>query len=99
MITVGIRNLKDSLSKYLKMVRGGERIVITDHNRIIAEIIPATASSETDSRLLNYVKEKIESGAITAARTRTVLSLERTENRIEQKKIDRIYEETRNERS
>ena len=38
MISVGVRDLKNQLSQYLQYVKHGERVVITEHNRIIAEI-------------------------------------------------------------
>jgi prevent-host-death family protein len=38
---VGIRELKNSLSRYLARVRGGETIVVTDRGRAVARIIPA----------------------------------------------------------
>ena len=38
MKAVGIKILKDNLSKYLKMVRGGEIIWVMDRDEIIAEI-------------------------------------------------------------
>jgi antitoxin (DNA-binding transcriptional repressor) of toxin-antitoxin stability system len=38
MITVGVRNLKNQLSQYLDYVKSGESVIITEHNRIIAEI-------------------------------------------------------------
>jgi prevent-host-death family protein len=39
MITVGVRDLKNQLSQYLQYVKDGEKIIVTEHNRIIAEII------------------------------------------------------------
>jgi prevent-host-death family protein len=38
MITVGVKDLKNQLSQYLQYVKHGEKIVITEHNRVIAEI-------------------------------------------------------------
>jgi antitoxin (DNA-binding transcriptional repressor) of toxin-antitoxin stability system len=39
MIAVGVKGLKNQLSQYLQYVKDGEKIIITEHNRIIAEII------------------------------------------------------------
>lgn len=36
---VGVRALKDRLSKYLRRVQGGERVVITDRGRPIAALV------------------------------------------------------------
>jgi antitoxin (DNA-binding transcriptional repressor) of toxin-antitoxin stability system len=42
MITVGVKNLKDQLSLYLQYVKNGEKVIITEHNKIIAELsVPA----------------------------------------------------------
>lgn len=38
MLRVGIRELKAKLSEYLKKVRRGETLLVTDRGRIIAEI-------------------------------------------------------------
>jgi prevent-host-death family protein len=37
---VGVREMKNSLSRYLKYVKNGESIVITERNKPIAKIIP-----------------------------------------------------------
>ncbi len=38
MITVGIRELKDRLSQYLRMVRRGEEVLVTDRGEVVAEL-------------------------------------------------------------
>ncbi len=38
---VGVRELKASLSRYLRRVRAGETIVVTDRGRPVARIVPA----------------------------------------------------------
>ncbi len=38
MISVGIKDLKNQLSRYLQYVKRGERVLVTEHNRVIAEI-------------------------------------------------------------
>lgn len=37
---VGVRELRDHLSKYLSRVREGEELIVTDHGRPIARIVP-----------------------------------------------------------
>ena len=49
MTTVGIRELKNRLSAYLRMVRRGEAILITDRGEVVAELrqpasVPGTAA-------------------------------------------------------
>ena len=37
---VGIRELRQNLSAVLQRVKAGERLVVTDHNRPVAELAP-----------------------------------------------------------
>ncbi len=39
MTQAGVRELKDNLSKYLRLVRRGERVVITDRGRPVAALV------------------------------------------------------------
>ncbi|MBA2364890.1 MAG: type II toxin-antitoxin system prevent-host-death family antitoxin [Actinobacteria bacterium] len=41
MIEVGVRELKNSLSSYLRRVRQGETVVVTDRGVPVARMIPA----------------------------------------------------------
>ena len=36
----GVRELKDNLSRYIRRIEAGERIVITAHGRVVAEFVP-----------------------------------------------------------
>jgi prevent-host-death family protein len=38
--SVGVRQLRDGLSRYLAEVRAGHTVTITDHGRPIARIVP-----------------------------------------------------------
>lgn len=49
MISVGVRDLKNQLSQYLQYVKHGERVLITEHNRIIAEISLPREGQKVDS--------------------------------------------------
>jgi prevent-host-death family protein len=37
---VGVRELRNNLSRYLDRVRGGEEVVVTDRGHAIAQVIP-----------------------------------------------------------
>ena len=39
MIRAGVRNVKDHLSEYLRRVRRGERVTITNRGRPVAQIV------------------------------------------------------------
>ena len=45
-MTVGVRELKSQLSKYLRQVKAGRTIVITEHGKTVGRIVPAEMSLE-----------------------------------------------------
>lgn len=47
MESVGIRELKNHLSRHLKRVRSGARLAVTERGRIIAKISPVQARADT----------------------------------------------------
>ena len=49
MRTVGIRELKNSLSEYLRRVRAGESVLVTDRGEIVAELMPPGRDSADPS--------------------------------------------------
>ena len=40
MNTVGVRDLKNKLSEYLRRVRLGETVLVTDRGEVVAELLP-----------------------------------------------------------
>jgi len=40
MKSVGVRELKNRLSEYLRDVRSGERVLVTDRGEVVAELAP-----------------------------------------------------------
>jgi prevent-host-death family protein len=65
-MTVGIRELKTQLSEYLRRVKSGQTIVITERGRPIGRIVPETESLEermqrlADSGLIAWSGKKLE---------------------------------------
>ncbi len=53
MAEVGIRDLRDHLSRWIGRVRQGEEVVVTDHGRAVARIVPI----ETPRRLDQLIAE------------------------------------------
>lgn len=41
--STGIRELKNNLSRYIRRIEAGERIAITAHGRVVAELVPPAA--------------------------------------------------------
>jgi prevent-host-death family protein len=52
----GVKDLKNRLSYYLREVKKGEKILITERGQVIATILRVERGEE-DSRLLSLVKE------------------------------------------
>jgi prevent-host-death family protein len=50
--TVGVAELRRNLSLYLRRVSKGERLVVTDRNRPVAELGPAPATGPDLDRLI-----------------------------------------------
>lgn len=40
MRAVALRDLRDNLGEYVHMAEGGERVLITDRDRVVAELVP-----------------------------------------------------------
>lgn len=58
----GIRELKDNLSQYIRRMEGGERVVVTAHGRVVAELVPPAAGRKARSTQFDQL---IASGVIT----------------------------------
>jgi prevent-host-death family protein len=48
---VGVRELRQNLSRYLERVKGGEGLVVTERGRAVARLIPAGASADRYAEL------------------------------------------------
>lgn len=46
MISTGLRDLKNNLSRYVRRVEAGQRVVVTDRGRVVAELVPPSAGPE-----------------------------------------------------
>ena len=40
MKTVGLKVLKNKLSEYVRLAAGGETVLVTDRDRVVAELVP-----------------------------------------------------------
>ena len=56
MISTGIKDLKNRLSHYLREVKNGEEVIITERGKAIATIVPVERAGD-NSRLLSLVNE------------------------------------------
>jgi prevent-host-death family protein len=51
-VTVGVRELKSRLSEYLRQVKAGNTVVITERGRQVGRIVPAGLSLEERLRAM-----------------------------------------------
>lgn len=65
-MNVGVRELRDGLSRYLASVRDGEEITVTDHGRPVAKLVPINQESP--------LERLIAEGVVTPAKNRDVLT-------------------------
>ena len=50
MLAVGIRELKNKLSHYVRLVEAGESVLVTDRGTVVAELHPPGRSSRPEDR-------------------------------------------------
>jgi prevent-host-death family protein len=62
MTSAGIRELKDNLSRFIRRTEAGERIAITAHGRVVAELVPP--GPQARGRGPSQFDELIASGVI-----------------------------------
>ena len=44
-MATGVRELRGNLSRYIRRIEAGERIAVTAHGRIVAELVPPSRSN------------------------------------------------------
>ena len=61
MRTVGLKILKNKLSEYVRMVEAGETVLVTDRDRVVAELRPpqARAPLASDAHLAELVRRGV----------------------------------------
>lgn len=60
MRAVGLKVLKNKLSEYVRLAAGGETVLITDRDRVVAELTPPAAgraATAHDAALADAVRE------------------------------------------
>ena len=60
MRSVGLKTLSKRLSRYVRLAAGGETVLVTDQDRVVAEIVPPQAERsrlEADALLAETVRK------------------------------------------
>jgi len=65
MRAVGIKSLKNKLSEYIRLVRAGETVLVTDRDQVVAELVPP--QPERSANLADaLLAEAVRKGWVTA---------------------------------
>jgi antitoxin (DNA-binding transcriptional repressor) of toxin-antitoxin stability system len=62
---VGVKELKARLSEYLRLVKGGETILVTERNDVVAEVRPARRRLAPSNDLDDVLDALSEAGEVT----------------------------------
>ena len=68
MRSVGLKVLKNKLSEYVRLAAGGVTVLVTDRDRVVAELVPPQAGRQlllTDDEL---IRKGVREGWLTPAR-------------------------------
>lgn len=67
MKVVGIKKLKARLSEYLRLVKGGETVLVTEREEVVAEIRPARRQPTQPGDLEGILDRLAEAGELSRA--------------------------------
>jgi len=65
MRSVGVKQLKSKLSEYLRIVRTGETVLVTDRDQVIAELRPSRRQPGTADALEDLLDSLAARGEVT----------------------------------
>ena len=65
MKAVGVKQLKARLSEYLRLVKTGETVLITDRDEVVAELRPARRQAAGDLSVEDHLQALADTGEIT----------------------------------
>jgi len=71
MRTVGLKVLKNRLAEYVRLAAQGERVLIADRDRVVAELVPPEAGRAervSDAVLVGMVREGLVTPALSPGR-------------------------------
>jgi antitoxin (DNA-binding transcriptional repressor) of toxin-antitoxin stability system len=65
MRAVGIKQLKARLSEYIRLVKGGDTILVTERDQVVAELRPARRHGAPHEELDDVLDALAEAGEVT----------------------------------
>jgi antitoxin (DNA-binding transcriptional repressor) of toxin-antitoxin stability system len=94
--TVGIKELKNNLSAYLRDVRRGTRVLVSDRNRVVAELHEPKSGHAVDDSIDPKLAEWVDAGIVSPP-TVPKAKLPSSPVRLEEGTADRLLDEERGE--
>jgi antitoxin (DNA-binding transcriptional repressor) of toxin-antitoxin stability system len=95
MRAVGLKVLKNKLSEYVRLAASGETVLVTDRERVVAELVPPRAGREPlagDAMLIEAVRKGWLTPALGAAESsvprRPVITLDRLLEELDRDRAD-----------
>lgn len=96
MRSVGIKVLKNKLSEYVRLAASGETVLVTDRDRVVAELVPPRAvvdQSDADARWAEMIRQGIVTPATKRGeplpRGEPIMTLEELLRDLDQARADR----------
>jgi antitoxin (DNA-binding transcriptional repressor) of toxin-antitoxin stability system len=97
MTTVGIRELKAKLSKYVKRVQSGEVVQVTDRGRVVAELRPPTPKRKFPPELAG-LQDLIDEGIVREPAPNSPSLYKRSRLRCPDGTVEKLIDELREDR-
>jgi antitoxin (DNA-binding transcriptional repressor) of toxin-antitoxin stability system len=67
MRSVGLEMLKNRLSEYVRLAAAGETVLVTDHDRVVAEIVPPQPGRTALRSEDDFIAQGVREGWLTPA--------------------------------
>jgi antitoxin (DNA-binding transcriptional repressor) of toxin-antitoxin stability system len=93
MRAIGVRELKNRLSEYLRLVRGGERVLVTDRGKVVAELGPPGMSARRTR--FSHLLELQEEGRLRLGATNDASCYSKAPVSLEEREILALLNEVR----
>jgi prevent-host-death family protein len=96
MRSVGLKILKNKLSEYVRLAAAGETVLVTDRNRVVAELVPPQPGRKSISED-DFIARGVREGWLTPAKNpgngplprKPVMSFEEVMRDLEEDRSDR----------
>ncbi len=98
MISVGIRELKSHLSQYIELVKNGENVLITEHNRVVAEL-KYPGKEDSNNNIQKILNKLVNEGKLIPAK-RKPTQISRIQNHNQKKQADwwALYQDSKEDK-